>query len=328
MRNKLCRVCWNTNGWRRPAGVNSESGSDVATNGFGHEEWLFNYEWCIDGFRYGYLQPISRYRSTYERAKCSIALYTKKASFTLLVAIIKEVYVPDDSETAAAFNTMVSRGWTRQMRDDVVAVNGDTRELDELTPQLAINVRFRPSDVTILDPMPVFPPSHKCSVTSRYHPLNWDADDVLPTSGNAEAVKPDRRTLPYLRAAQDATVVDLAHTRMQTRLYESLCKDFGSHSVHFEDHFVDLKVSNESDVIFYEIKTCTSVKQCVRQAIGQLLEYAAYPDQRRASKWIVVGDAMATDDDKKYLAFMRSAYGLPVFYGQFDWANDRLTSVI
>ena len=31
--------------------------SYVARNLFGHEEWIFNFEWIIDGFRYGFLQP-------------------------------------------------------------------------------------------------------------------------------------------------------------------------------------------------------------------------------------------------------------------------------
>ena len=59
---KLCRICWNTEQWRRPSGTAAaiETGSYVHEHGFGHEEWLFNFEWMIDGHRFAFLQPINK----------------------------------------------------------------------------------------------------------------------------------------------------------------------------------------------------------------------------------------------------------------------------
>jgi len=66
MSDRYCRICWNTRAWRAPSASasDSEKGSYVARHGFGHEEWLFNYEWCIDDFRYGFLQPINHNRAS------------------------------------------------------------------------------------------------------------------------------------------------------------------------------------------------------------------------------------------------------------------------
>ena len=71
---KYCRICWNTSYWREPTGEASrlEVGkSYVRQNGFGHEEWLFNFSWLQPGpigtstkFKYGFLQPIGKYRDT------------------------------------------------------------------------------------------------------------------------------------------------------------------------------------------------------------------------------------------------------------------------
>ena len=45
---KYCRICWNTRNWREPTAEASklEKGdSYVRSHGFGHEEWLFNFQW-------------------------------------------------------------------------------------------------------------------------------------------------------------------------------------------------------------------------------------------------------------------------------------------
>jgi hypothetical protein len=46
---RYCRLCYNLDGWNRPRGAAEEAGTYFAENGLGHEEWLFRYEWCIDG---------------------------------------------------------------------------------------------------------------------------------------------------------------------------------------------------------------------------------------------------------------------------------------
>ncbi len=61
--NRYCaRICWNSQGWIFPTGEAKElekKGSYVNRSGFGHEEWLFNFAWLIDGYHYAFLQPVS-----------------------------------------------------------------------------------------------------------------------------------------------------------------------------------------------------------------------------------------------------------------------------
>ena len=54
------RICWNSKGWVFPLGEAKEleAGTYVARFGFGHEEWLFNFAWLIDGYHYSFLQPV------------------------------------------------------------------------------------------------------------------------------------------------------------------------------------------------------------------------------------------------------------------------------
>ncbi len=85
--DKYCRICWNTLNWRRPSGEAQRiemGGSYVSERGFGHEEWLFNFEWLLSGYnpgdqhgyKYSFLQPIGKYREIYIGETFSVLLYT------------------------------------------------------------------------------------------------------------------------------------------------------------------------------------------------------------------------------------------------------------
>jgi hypothetical protein len=49
-------------------------------------------------------------------------------------------------------------------------------------------------------------------------------------------------------------------------------------------------VRHEREFLFYEIKTAHSPRACLRQALGQLLEYSFWPGSQEAARLIVVGE--------------------------------------
>ena len=325
---RLCRICFNSNGWRRPNGTADETGvSYYAENGFGHEEWLFNYEWCLNGYKYGYLQPVKKLIAEFEGQTFTLLLYTKLAGRTFLAGRISEVYIPTSDELQSAVDQMVSKGWLDQMRSDVESlVNGKVGALSHIEPGLIANVRFQPKDVTLYDPMPEFRPDSKPSKAKHYVPLHSNGEE-LPTRAIA-ATANTREESQYLRAAQQAMLVDPAHTRLQNRLYEWLCKKYGKDAVGYEEKnekgFVDLRLAIDGTVTFFEIKMDSLAKRCIRNALGQLFEYANYPNTIKAHKWVVVGDAPATPDDLSYLQHLRTMYGIPLYYAKFDWESETL----
>jgi hypothetical protein len=94
---KMARICWNTNNWIKPSGKIGKSETDRAYElqfGFGHEEWLFDFEKLIDGYHYSYLQPIGNKKTHFE--KCyNILLYTinNETKEQYWVGWINNVYV-------------------------------------------------------------------------------------------------------------------------------------------------------------------------------------------------------------------------------------------
>jgi hypothetical protein len=103
--HKYCRICWNTKFWREPTGeaAKIEVGSSyVQTNGFGHEEWFFNFAWQQPGppgdtekYRYASLQPIGKYYEKCEGETFNVFLYTITPDRKrLTIATIEDLFVP------------------------------------------------------------------------------------------------------------------------------------------------------------------------------------------------------------------------------------------
>ena len=67
-------------------------------------------------------------------------------------------------------------------------------------------------------------------------------------------------------------------------LKKSMEKDNVSIENSFNLNEIDIVVKSKDGFHFYEVKTASSVKSCVRQAVGQLLEYSYGNGKKNASK--------------------------------------------
>src|ERR1017187_2678303 len=76
---RFARLCWNDNGWVIPSGKEGKSKNETtheAQKGYGHEEWLFDTSKIIDGYHYGFLEPIRKRQDTYANKRFHVWLYT------------------------------------------------------------------------------------------------------------------------------------------------------------------------------------------------------------------------------------------------------------
>lgn len=317
--------------WRHATGEAQylETGdSYVVQSGFGHEEWLFNFEWMVDGYNYGFLQPINKLLHIFEneRGKRDIRLYTRSPpGQKLFIADLRDVEIPSASERESIFRHYQKCGRLDQMREELRLLGVNDSPLNEPRPELVVNVKFRPEKVHFFDPRPLVKDRHKVAVVHYYHPLDWDDDDDGFKYFKSGQVKPEGSRI---RAAVDAVEYDPTHDRLQNLLYAKLRKKYGNDAVGYEQNRVDLTVRFSGETIFYEIKTFPVAKQCIRAALGQLLEYAHYSTENRASKLIIVSDAPYSSDDEAYLKYIRSMYGLPIFYARFDWTTNELSKEV
>lgn len=119
------------------------------------------------------------------------------------------------------------------------------------------------------------------------------------------------------------------HYQVSQALYSFLVKNYGTSSVRAEQptgdgKFIDLVRLDTDGVIFYEIKTYPSVRECIREAVGQLLEYSYWPNQQIAKELIIVTPHPATNTVKQYIAHLRDTLSLPISYQQFDLFKSKL----
>ncbi len=84
------------------------------------------------------------------------------------------------------------------------------------------------------------------------------------------------------------------------------------------DARVDVVIETGAGPIFCEIKVASGVRAAARKAVGQLLEYAHWPNENRSRKWWVVSKETPIAKDRAYLPRLRSLYQLPVFYRQIS----------
>lgn len=125
----------------------------------------------------------------------------------------------------------------------------------------------------------------------------------------------------YYSKQDSTTRANLLHNQIQNKLYDDLCKDFGIDSVGTEHPTgsgtaIDILVKNSDNTFdLYEIKTASSPRLCVRQAIPQLLEYSFWNDKKLPiNRLVVVAPNNADDQTFKYLELLRKEFNLPIYY--------------
>ena len=111
------------------------------------------------------------------------------------------------------------------------------------------------------------------------------------------------------------------HVKIQNKFFEDLEKEYGKDNVATEDKRVDVVLKRgKNNYWFYEVKTYESVSYCIREAVGQLLEYkfeAEYANWN-VEKIIVVGPNKASAEDEEYIEYLRETYNMPISYEQVE----------
>jgi hypothetical protein len=109
-------------------------------------------------------------------------------------------------------------------------------------------------------------------------------------------------------------------------LITRLSTQFGKQNISSESssgisNKIDVILKNGSEYWFYEVKTGGTARACIREALGQLLEYSYWPGAQRASKLIVAGEPRLDEDAASYIASIRDIFSLPITYEQQSVEN-------
>lgn len=346
---RLARIAWNTNGWLFPSGAPGKSKSIQLQEGqyhYGGEEWLFDTEKLVDHYHYGFLQPVHKSQAAFLNKYFETHLYTIDAisGCRYYIGYIDELEPITPATAESVKYRYQVNNWLKQMEKDVLHAGGILDNLKNKSGIDLFNVRFRPKNLHLqAQPMEI-PAGHPFNTYTRYiftrielpilakelmvtgqdmpfHPSpliqNTDLDQTLPAA-----------TLRAPRFGQNLQLHEKISKHL-TRYLQQLFPGCVSReaTAGYDAKRVDIILRNhDGEIIYYEIKTYNNVMSCIREAVGQLMEYALYPDQNRAKLWNIVSPHPLTSEGKTYLDRLNKDFKLPFHYLQYDMATDQLTS--
>ena len=152
---KIARICWNTNGWVKPSGWDGKAKSNCfeMINGYGHEEWLFDFDKCIEKYYYSFLQPISANYKKYIDDSFDILLYTIDSNTRkkYLVGELKNIIVINIDEAEIIYNYYIEKAWLVERSKYLENLGISSRLLKnrKITPWEMINIKFKPRNAKI-----------------------------------------------------------------------------------------------------------------------------------------------------------------------------------
>lgn len=324
----ITRIAYNSTGWQHPTGeAAKEEGksSYVVQMGFGHEEWLFRNELLLDGWRYSFLQGVHKGGKRYENQVVDIDLCTilpAPGKERRLVARIADVEVLSEPQAREVYQRFEENGWLDQMEADVRGVNGNSRPLRSPTTfREMFNIRFKGEKVSFYPKGTPLPEGISASQVNRYQIFNITEISPEPTTEShprgrigQDHVEPAG---PRTRRPVAATTFTPEHQNMQRKLLEKLKREYGPDAVQAEENFIDVRVETEQELIYYEIKTELDPRLVIRQALGQLLEYAFYQGRRETptpTGLVIVGRIPLDQDSDAYLREIDRFLPMPLTY--------------
>lgn len=318
------RIAHNSMGWRRPAGAHdvTESGSSYRSEyGFGHEDWLFRDEWQLGGWRYAFVQGVNRSRKRLlKRGEAfDLELFVLSSQGRSMVCEIRDVEVLSDQQSADAVEAYVKNGWLATMKQEVEDANGYAAALDPDLPEQILNIRFRTTNVRRIDagnPIPSWHPAHRLTRYSLY-----GVETPLPEKPARWAGRKGVPELPDSGERQRKLQAGMAtyspeHQKMQRLLEARLKLRYPGADIAFEEDFIDVKLRTDDKLILYEVKSDLRPLSAIRQALGQLLEYAYHPRRTHdlEPSLVIVGRRPLVGEDKDFFERIRAQFGLPISY--------------
>jgi hypothetical protein len=322
--DRLARIAYNSSGWQHPTGEAGaqESGETYnAQNKFGHEDWLFRAEWVLDGWRYAFIQGLNKGRESYLGQSLNVTLYTiQPDKRRRLVATIYGLESLSDQQADDALNTFRDKGWLKTMQDEVRAIGGKAEALGapEWAPHV-LNVRFRQDGVDPHPPETFLADDEWLQNRHRYMLYKLEGADLTrieQTHVGRSGTQTAPNANPLFRRGTKPMSYTPEHARMQTKLLAELQAEYGKEHVWLETDFVDARVETDKELIFFEIKSDLDPRAVIRQALGQILEYAYHPvrEGRRPDRLVIVGRTALGAEDTAYLNRLCKEFTLPLSY--------------
>jgi hypothetical protein len=341
---RIARLTYNLNGWTFPSGPEGKSKAKTSyetKNGYGHEEWLFDFSKIIDGYHYGFLQPINANHAKYIGSTFNIHLYTVNSTTKekLWIGKLNGVEVIDEITSKKIKAAYQKKGWFSEMKNELKDLKLDERTLDKWKGIYLFNVRFKPEDAEIYPKNTLIKDEDNSITSFHYVLLHVNEELLVVKEADGKFIlgrcNPERRfSGKSIKKKIEERVIEypFIHHELSRALEKTLRASFDEVYAEHDTGFrtsIDMVAVKDKKKNFYEIKTSSDIKACIRQSIGQLLEYCYYPDRQLADKIFIVTQHQIKDKKlSDYMTNIRARLELPIYYMWYDLKNKKIGEII
>ena len=319
---KICKICWNNQGWKRPSGSQGKSSNSEAYEslyGYGHEEWLFDKSKIVDGYHYAFLQPLNVKSGKHFGKIYDILLFTILEKRKYYIGEIKQVECITSEESERLFDIYKKKGWHKEMIQDLKLAGVDTCDFLKISPKIFFNIRFKFQTTNLVDELEQISEKDINITTTRYKLLNQKTD-ILFNHEEPDLEGNLKNTSLRKKVFKGESEFDPYHDKIQNSLFLLLKNNYNNiyKKIFIEKDRVDIKaVTLNNEWHYFEIKTDIP-RISIRKALGQILDYAYWPNAAKAQKLIIVSDCEPDVETKQYLNHIRNMFNLPLEYRYFD----------
>lgn len=334
------RLTFNENNWVIPSGhlwkEENQGNSSIPyenQHGFGHEEWLFNPRYNIDGWQYGYIRGLSRVHEDIDRVYLYSVNKEHRQNFVYYLGYLNNIEILGNNwrdkfpEVEQVFdeNMPLVVQEIEQTNGNAIALNRDI---------FAPLVRFTMDESEILD-TPRLIEDFPLGRYKRFQPyqitdevLNLlqnginvveDADFVF-TSGKANQTERFNR---YTDASSKAvirlhsTIIDQLQDFLAP-LYTLINRNISIERTRFKGNIADI-VTLETDlsISIYEVKTSLNIRKNIRDAVAQLLDYSSHCGNTIVNKLVIVSPCELNRTAEQFMQSLRGLIQIPIHYIQY-----------
>ncbi|MEL7147822.1 MAG: hypothetical protein AAFO69_15725, partial [Bacteroidota bacterium] len=341
---RLMRLTWNDRGWQYPMGHDwSQAKQGVSTNkhenqyGYAHEEWLFNRQFQLDGFQYGYIRGVHNMPKSAEHID-EVVLFTidPASKQRYLVGRVLDVEIIEDYQPEIDKFQPVYDSLKKEMISQLQEVEADDKYFREHA--LFPNVRFRWENLHIYDPLlpTELVDPHKHTRFGAYK-LTEDMEEMVESleidpslvfqSGRGkvahhyvQTTKAGKRQVYKLHSEITNTLYDYLH---QVDGYDE--QMLSEEKTRVAGGIVDLVVNREGRLRLFEVKTHHTAMANIREALGQLLEYALLDASIELEQLIIVGPAKMKQAEQEYLERLKELIQVNLSYWFYNSAAAELS---
>lgn len=343
---RLMRIVWNDNNWQFPMErywkkewQGKKGKAHHEQYGFGFEEWLFNKRYLINGNRYGYIRGIESMPKDISFID-ELHLYTinpnTKQQFLIGKLLNVEIYHDIneiDNDVVSIFE--INRNL---MLEELSSVKADIKFLKTL--ELRPNLSFRLEDAMLYqEPILIqqdvlknhrFIPRiienelesiiEKIDIGFKDPKMNFEPGNGTGTNSYSQNVTGGKR------------IVNKTHADITNDLHDYLTnsKNYKGFKISTEktricNNLVDCVAKNNNKYILFEVKTANSVLACIRQALGQIIEYALLDTSLDISKLVIIGPTIPRERDLVYFNNLKEKLELPLEYWSYSFEEEKIS---